>query len=662
MCGIAGIYNRAAPGSVDKDLLGRMVGVLHHRGPDESGMYLDDRVGLGSARLSIIDLESGLQPIPNEDRSLWITFNGEIYNYREKRRELEARGHVFETATDTEVILHLYEEHGADCLPELNGQFAFAIWNSNTKELFLARDRVGIRPLYYTSINGQLVFASEIKALFLHNEIRREFDEHALKQIFTFWTTLPGRTVFRGIHELPAGHYLRITPNTVRQEQYWDVPYYPPSQRFSNSPGNVAADLRDLLMDAVKIRLQADVPVGTYLSGGLDSSGISAMAMKHASRPVTSYGIRFQEPEFNESQEQQTVSEFLGTDHRMKTVGNSDILQALPATLWHCEAPILRTAPVPLYLLSDKVREDGLKVVLTGEGADEVFGGYNIFREMKVRRFWARQPGSAFRYKLLSILYPYVFRQNNNPGVLRNIFGRHLTETGDPFYSHRLRWENTSRNQLYFQDSIRQSITEYDPYEDLERHLPDGFREWTGMEQSQYLEMRLFMTNYLLAAQGDRVAMANSVEVRLPFLDHRVLDFAARIPSHLKIRGLREKYILKKALSPFLPEKVLRRAKKPFRAPINKVIFKNHSLDSYVAEDNLEQYGIFDSTRVQKFVDILRMKRQPSEIDNMGLIGILSSQILHRQFIDHFQDWSGDVVLSRIIDNRANTTPVQEEI
>ena len=661
MCGIAGIYNRSASGPIRKEQLTGMVSMLHHRGPDEAGIYLDDRAGLGSARLSIIDLEGGSQPISNEDESVWTTYNGEVYNYKSLRSELERLGHQFRTATDTEVVLHLYEEVGVDCLNRLNGQFAFAIWDSRKNEMFLARDRVGIRPLYYALVDDQMVFASEIKALFLHEKLGRAIDEQAMKQIFTFWTTLPGKTVFENVHALPPGHYLRVTPDRLESEQYWEIPYYPPSRRFTGSPEDIAAELRELLQDAVKLRLQADVPVGTYLSGGLDSSMISALAMEEAPQSVTSYGIQFEQEEFDESPEQKTVSDYIGTRHRARRVSNQEVLDALPQTLWHCEIPVMRTAPVPLCLLSRTVHDDGLKVVLTGEGADEVFGGYNIYREMKVRRFWARKPDSGFRYRLLKSLYPYVFKQNNNPAILKNIFGRHLTETEDPFYSHRLRWENTGRNRLYFTDSMREGFAEYDPVEELQSILPENFGEWDGFGRAQYLEMKLFMSNYLLAAQGDRVAMANSVEVRLPFLDHRVIDFAARIPAHYKIRGLNEKYILKRAARPLLPESVTSREKQPFRAPINEVLLGNSSLLPYFQEPALSAAELYDPHRVEKFVDILGDKQQPSEIENMGLIGILSSQILHERFIRNFPGKPSPVRLVKDVDRRQQVPHAREE-
>ncbi|MBW2647183.1 MAG: asparagine synthase (glutamine-hydrolyzing) [Deltaproteobacteria bacterium] len=563
MCGIAGICNIDRPDGISLETIKNMTGVLNHRGPDEAGVYVDDYIGLGHARLSIIDLSSGVQPIHNEDKSLWIVYNGEVFNYVELKKDLVKKGHRFYTTSDTEVVLHLYEEEGPDCLSKLNGQFGLAIWDSRKKELFLARDRLGIRPLYYTIANGTLVFGSEIKAIFMNKNVRREIDPVAMDQIFTFWTTLAPRTVFKDIYELPPGHYLRTSNGHVTINRHWDIPLYRRSEQLDSAPGEICKQVQELLQDAVRIRLRADVPVGCYLSGGLDSSGISALVVKNFNSDVRTFGIRFDDDGFDEGKYQQMMVTHLNVNHTDLRADSDRIGSSLPDCLWHCEKPLLRTAPVPLYLLSEVVRRSGYKVVLTGEGADEVFGGYNIFREAKVRRFWARYPNSRSRPELIDQLYPYIFDNPRLKRALQSFFARGLDRTNDPIFSHLIRWENTSRIKTLFSQELNEAIGQYDGYEDVRQSLPESYERADDFSKAQYLEMSIFLSNYLLSSQGDRVAMANSIEIRLPFLDPRIVDFMARVPSKWKLLGLNEKHILKKSFEGILPDQITSRPKNP---------------------------------------------------------------------------------------------------
>ena len=402
MCGIAGILNLSADEPPGLDQIAAMISPLRHRGPDQSGVYLDDAVALGNLRLSIIGVGDGIQPICNETGKLWIVYNGEAFNYIELKAGLAKKGHRFATGTDTEVLLHLYEEYGAGCLALINGQFALAIWDSEKRELFLARDRVGIRPLYYALSAGRLVFASEIKAI-LAVDGARDLDLEALSQVFTFWTTLPGRTVFRGVRELPPGHFMLVRDSRTDPEPYWRIPFYPPEER-ERSLEDAAEELRELLDDAVRLRLRADVPVGAYLSGGLDSSIIATLISRNCESHLKTFSLGFQASPFDETPFQLDLIRHLRTDNRQVTIANAQIREFFPETLWHCEIPLLRTAPVPMFLLSQLVRSEGYKVVLSGEGADEILGGYNIFKEAKIREHWARQPGSARRPLVLERL------------------------------------------------------------------------------------------------------------------------------------------------------------------------------------------------------------------------------------------------------------------
>jgi asparagine synthase (glutamine-hydrolysing) len=365
---------------------------------------------------------------------MWIVYNGEVYNYPELKKDLQKNGHRFYTTSDTEVILHLFEEQGPDCLEQLNGQFAFAIWDSLQRKLFLVRDRLGIRPLHYTIHKDVLIFSSEIKSLLMNEDIAREIDPIAMDQIFTFWTTLTPRTVFKNIVELPPGHFLTFSGSQITTTRYWDMPFCPREAQTSNPPKQLSERIRELLLDAVRIRLRSDVPVGCYLSGGLDSSAVTSFVVKNFNSDVRTFGIRFEEDDFDEGDYQNQMVSFLNVNHSEMRAANSKIGTAFPAVLWHCEKPLLRTAPAPLFLLSKLVHKSGYKVVLTGEGADEVFGGYNIFRESKARRFWARYPDSQNRPELIGKLYPYIFDNPRLKRTLQSFFAKGLDGIHDPLY------------------------------------------------------------------------------------------------------------------------------------------------------------------------------------------------------------------------------------
>lgn len=639
MCGITGIYSLNGSGKISINTLKCMIGVLHHRGPDETGVYLDDHVGLAHARLSIIDLTGGSQPIHNEDHTLWIVYNGEVFNYPELKTQLQKKGHQFYTTTDTEVILHLFEETGPACLQELNGQFAFAIWDSKKKELFLARDRVGIRPLHYTVQNGSFYFASEIKSLFMAEEIHREIDPVALDQIFTFWTTLPGRTVFKNIQELKPGHYMRVSNGTISEYKYWDIPYYHREEQNSLSPGEISERILDLLQDATRIRLRADVPVGSYLSGGLDSSGITALIAKKFNKNVQTFGIRFEEAAFDEGEHQNNMVSFLDVKHHEMFANNEKIAGLFPPVIRHCEKPLLRTAPVPLFLLSNLVRETGLKVVLTGEGADEVFGGYNIFREALVRRFWARQPESEKRGSLIGRLYPHIFKDPRMKKSIHSFFAQGLEDTDNPLFSHLIRWKNTSRIKNFFSNDLKAGIGSYDGYEELKTNLPEDFSKRDCLAKAQFLEKAIFLSNYLLSSQGDRVAMAHSLEIRLPYLDYRLIDFMAKVPSTWKILGLNEKHILKKAFRKILPESITSRTKHPYRAPIQQSLCSKNMPDyvrEMLSEEVIKKAGFFDPGKVSMLYKKVESGKSVSEVDGMALAGILSTMLMNSQFIENW--------------------------
>ncbi len=643
MCGIAGILNLAPRTPGEEELFLRMISILKHRGPDETGAYIDPGILLGHSRLSIIGIDDGTQPLSNEDGTLWISYNGEAFNYLELREELVRQGHRFRTSTDTEVLLHLYEDLGPGFLERINGQFAVAIWDSKRKELFLARDRVGIRPLYYCRNGGKFLFASEIKAIFMDPGVPREIDPRSLAQIFTFWTTSPPRTAFKGVFELPPGHYAKVSSDgEMHTERYWSIPLYGSDSQWNGSFEEAAEELRSLLKDAVRLRLRADVPVGAYLSGGLDSSILTALISRCFNNRLRTFSLSFQENPFDESSFQRELVEFLGTDHREVSISNADIADRFADTVWFCEKPLLRTAPVPMYLLSKLVRQNDFKVVLTGEGADEIFGGYNIFKEAKIRYFWGRRPDSELRPMLIEKLYPYIFRNpSRTKAFLREFFSVKEGDAADPLFSHLIRWNNSGKNLGFLSADVRNGIEGYSPVDELRGRLPDRFSEYEVLPRAQYLEMDIFLSNYLLSSQGDRVGMGNSVEMRHPYLDFRVIDFAAKLPPRWKIRGLNEKYILKEAFRGWLPDSINRRPKHPYRAPIREV-FQGKTggsfMDDLLSERSLSSAGYFDERKVGFLLAKFR-KEAPSavnETQNMALVGILSTQLLHRQYLEEF--------------------------
>ncbi len=638
MCGIAGILNLRDAPAPDRTQLSAMIRALHHRGPDGQGFFLDAHCGLAHARLSIIDLSGGAQPIRNEDGSIQVVFNGEIFNYLELRADLQRQGHHFYTESDTEVIVHLYEQHGLRFVDHLNGQFAIALWDRNHRRLVLARDRVGIRPLLYTRANGRLLFASEAKALFTLPEVPRALNFSALGDVMTYWSTLSPDTIFRGIHSVPPGHILVIEPGREQLERYWDWEFPEEPPRADRPVDSYAEELRELLSDAVRLQLRADVTVGAYLSGGLDSSAISALVHRYNREPLITFSIAFEDPEFDESAFQTQMAAHLGTRHTRELCRKSDIAAVFPRVIRHTETPVLRTAPAPLMMLSGKVREYGIKVVLTGEGADEVFAGYDLFKEAKVRRFWARNPQSKWRPGLLDRLYPYL---RHSPAAARAIsrrfYGQGLDQTESVTFAHMPRWVTTQRNWQFFSAPVKAELTDPDASSRLLARVPTSVSRYFPLGRDQYVEAHTLLSGYLLASQGDRVAMANSVEGRFPFLDHRVIEFANRLPPALKIRGLTEKFILRRAVRDLLPADVATRTKQPYRAPDSQSFFVDGKAVDYVedllGEDRLRRAGYFDPVAVGKLVEKCRTGRALGFSDNMAFVGVLSTMLVDELFI-----------------------------
>lgn len=644
MCGICGVLSSTEV--TDPALIRRMLGALTHRGPDGSGYYRDERVALGHTRLAIVDTVGGTQPMSSrscrssaEHEQVWVTFNGEIYNHVELAAQLRSRGHVFDTRSDTEVIVHAWEEWGPGCFERFNGQWALAIWDRRTGSLILSRDPFGVRPLFYTHAGGQLLFASEVKALYASPDVPRELDPAGLDQALTLWSAVAPRTVFRDVAQVPPGSYLSFRNGAEVEHRYWS-PTFPPAgaEELTDLEANAEA-LRTALTAATQLRFErSDVPVAAYLSGGIDSAVTAATiaagrAVSGASAPLHTFSLRFAEAEFDEGGFQALMAERLGTVHHDVVVGERDIAEVFPQVVRHAETPLLRTAPAPMFLLSRLVREAGFKVVVTGEGADEVLGGYDIFREAKIRDLWLRDPAAA--EAAVGQLYPWMQRSPNQaPAFARSFFSRNLS-ADDLAMSHRPRWDSTAVLTSMLRPEVR-SIGGV--AEGVVAAMPAAAASWDPVARAQWLEMTTLLPGYILASQGDRMLMGNSVEGRFPFLDPHVAELAGRIPAEHKIWGMDEKHLLKLAFADLVPDQILHRPKQPYRAPDAASFFAGGTPDwvfDVTSSTALEAAGVFRPELVQRLLEKAARTggRGLGNTDNMRLVAVLSTQLLHSELL-----------------------------
>ncbi len=507
----------------------------------------------------------------------------------------------------------------------------------------MARDPVGILPLYLCEHGGRLYFASEVKAIFAAEpSLPRALDPIGLEETFTFWTVVPPRSVFTGIEELRPGHLRRYARGAWTERAFW-TPHYPERHEgeYRGSLGDAVLEVRAALEEATKLRmLRADVPVGSYLSGGLDSSLVAALGLRAMGARFQTFSLRFADAEYDETPFQHEMAKRLGSEHHEVVVSRDDIARVFPRVITHTERPILRTAPAPLFLLSELVERHGIKVVLTGEGADEMFAGYDLFREAKVRRFWARSPQSTWRPRLLERLYPYLARSPvAQQAMARQFFGRNLEGAHLPGFSHDTRWQGTAALKRLFGPSMRDAVAGRSVVGELLATLPPEHERWSMLSRDQYLEIRTLLSGYLLSSQGDRMLMAHSVEGRFPFLDPNVMALANRLPPEYKLRGLDEKHVLKRAARDLVPDSILARKKQPYRAP-DALSFVGAGAPEYVGEllssAAVGEAGVFDPAAVAKLWTKCRDRRdetQFSNADNMALVGVLSTQLLHHQLV-----------------------------
>ncbi|MGE5420832.1 MAG: asparagine synthase (glutamine-hydrolyzing), partial [Chloroflexota bacterium] len=529
---------------------------------------------------------------------------------------------------------------GSQCLNLLNGQFAFAVWDKQEEELFIARDRMGIRPFFFNISNGIFTFASEIKAIFQQEKILRELDGEALTQIFTFWTSITPHTAFRDVLELSPGHYGYFSRKGFRTDRYWTLNF---SEQLSKVNLNETIErFDDLLADAVRIRLRADVEVAAYLSGGIDSSATVSYIKDLEPGVLNTFSIGFSEKDFDESHFQNEAVKYFNTRHKPYMCTSEEIAEAFPRVVWHAEMPLTRTAPTPMLLLSRLVRQNNIKVVVTGEGSDEMLAGYDIFKEALIRRFWASNPDSSLRPLLLKKLYPYIPQiAQANVQTIKMFFRYKLEDTGNPFYSHLLRWNNSNHIKKHFSEYMKDVSVNYSPVDELSRQLPADFNSWDPLAKAQWLEATIFMSGYLLSSQGDRMSMANSVEGRYPFLDYRVIEFCNSLPSDIKLRGLTEKYLLKKLMKNRIPDDIVTRTKQPYRAPVNNVFLSPHAPDyvrEMLSEAQTQKAGIFSYRSVNMALSRIAKTGMTSEMDDMLITAIISTHLLFNQFVENRND------------------------
>ncbi|MBA2703367.1 MAG: asparagine synthase (glutamine-hydrolyzing) [Blastocatellia bacterium] len=626
MCGIVGIvrYDKA---EVDHDLVARMCTAIRHRGPDDDGFYFNGAVGLGMRRLAIIDLKSGQQPIHNRDRSAWIVFNGEIYNYLELRAQLEKLGHSFYTNSDTEAIIHAYDQYGKDCPKHLRGMFAFAIWDERTQELFLARDRVGKKPLLYAQVNGQFVFGSEFSALLQHPDISKDIDFEALNHYLSFMCVPAPLTAYRAIRKLEPGHSLRFRNGEIKIERYWQPDF---SKKVDISEQEAGEQAIRILRDAVKVRLMSEVPLGAFLSGGIDSSAVVALMSEESSTPVKTFSIGFEEQDFSELHHARRVAEHVGADHH-EFIVRPDALEVLPILVEHYGEPYADSSAVPTYYVARETRKH-VTVALNGDGGDESFAGYERYAAMRVAEKYHRIP-AVLRETVVRQAIELMPSSETKRSRLRDV-KRFVEAASLPKAERYLRWVSVFDSQAkldLYTDTFRRQ-TQPNPAAGI---IDPWFARANGsgiVDAALLTDIMTYLPNDLLV-KVDIATMANSLEARSPFLDHHVIEFAASLPEKYKLRGLTTKYLLKGVLRKLLPAEILGRRKMGFGVPIGH--WFRGKLQPFLRETILSEAalkrGLFKPDAVKRMVELhTRSERDYSH----QLWTLLMLELWFQRFID----------------------------
>jgi len=622
MCGITGIYLKE--GKVDSRLLKRMTDTLKNRGPDDEGYFVKEKIGLGMRRLSIIDLETGNQPMKNEDGSVWVIFNGEIYNFKEIREKLQEKNHKFVTKSDTEVLVHLYEEHGEDMVNHLNGMFAFAIWDERKKRLLLARDRLGIKPLYYYHDENRFVFASEIKSIIEDRTIKREVDLEALHYYIGYEYVPAPLTMYKGINKLEAGNMLIIEDNEIRSKQYWDVKFKPQDK----DENYFIEELIELLKDSIEKRLIADVPLGVFLSGGIDSSLLVALMSEVAKEKIKTFSIGFKDQSYNELDEARLIAGKYKTDHH-ENVLEPNILELIDKMTSYLDEPYADTSAIPVFLISNMTRTN-IKVALSGDGGDELFAGYDRYLASKFDNIYSKLP-AVVRDRILGA--SKVLRPRPQKKGMINITKRFLEGSSLPKRGQHIRWQyflqRGEEHNLYSKYAI-EHVKNLDNFRVIDKFY-NRLETDDRLAKEQYVDLKTYLADAMLV-KIDRMSMANSLEVRVPYLDHRLVEFAFTIPSNLKMKGFTLKYILKKAAQKYLPKEILKKQKQGFSIPVKNWL--KNEIKEYAKEILLgEHKGLkyFDQEYIKTMlIEHTRQRRDHSH----KLWAIMIFVLWHRKYIE----------------------------
>ena len=624
MCGIAGFISEApGAGEERRALLERMCQVIEHRGPDDQGTMVRGRAALGMRRLSIIDLKGGHQPISNEDGSIWVVFNGEIYNYRDLQHELEARGHKFQTNSDTETIVHAYEEYGTRAVEKLRGMFAFALWDERQQLLFIARDRAGKKPLYYThTADGTFVFGSELKSLLQHPQVKREISREALDAYFTFGYVPDPLSIFQDVHKLPPGHYLMLSEGKLSIKQYWDFSYQPADDALREE--DYLEELRAELDEAVRVRLVSDVPLGAFLSGGVDSSTIVGLMARNMNQPVKTFSIGFHEDSFNELKYARVAAKHFGTDHH-EFIVTPEICDVVDELAWHFDEPFADSSAIPTYMVS-KLARQYVTVVLSGDGGDELFAGYTRYATDHKRSGFARLP-RVVREQLMQPLSRRLPHGTRGRNYLHNV----ALEPLDRYQDSVSVFTKLNKLSLYtrdFQEELRRQPSTLASFQTYAARVQTG----ETLDALLYIDSKTYLPGDILT-KVDRMSMAASLEARAPLLDHKLIEFVTRIPASLKMRGLETKHILKRAVQDFVPPEILDRPKQGFGVPLQQWI--NSQLRERIRETLTSQSARARGYVEPRYVDLLLDEHERNRRDHSTqLWALFMLELWHRLFQD----------------------------
>jgi asparagine synthase (glutamine-hydrolysing) len=642
MCGICGFAAPANSGHrIDESRLVQMRDALSHRGPDDAGLYVDSQAALGHRRLSIVDLGGGHQPMPNEDCTVWISYNGEIYNHRDLRPGLEQRGHVYRSACDTETILHLYEEHGPNAVEHLRGMFAFAIWDSRRRRLLLARDRLGIKPLYYAlTDDGAIYFASEIKAILETRAVTPKLNYEALSDYAANRSTSGEETLFRDVKRLMPGHTLTWEDGRIEVCRYWNMSFAKADRPLSEV--EYVERFRELFNESVGLRLMADVPLGMFLSGGIDSSAIAAVMSRMVREPIKTFCVAFADRESNELAYARAVSQAFETEHYEIVLSPAQFFAALPSLVYQEDEPIAHPSSIPLYFVS-RLAAEHVKVVLTGEGSDELFAGYDKYRKTIYNLALGRLYRSVVPAGICRRVERKVFGMNGRGRMTQKLTRTFLClkpEIEEIYFDNFSVFSRAMQKRLFTAEA-REQMGTGDPYRSSLDHLSGSDAE-ALLDQLLACDMKTYLPELLM--KQDQMSMAASIESRVPFLDHKLVEFAAALPVKMKLRGISTKHILRRAMADVLPKAIVERRKMGFPVPVGEWLRGrfSHIVDRYVLSERAMARGLFESN----YVNDLVARHRAGENHSERLWALINFEIWQRRFLDGEEERSNDDTLT----------------